>query len=268
MSLRAWRTACASAAGTSHARSGVRCQDAGRCEVVQAVDGTEVLVASASDGAGSAALSEHGARCAVDSFQRAFTGAARLQPDLGFLDEARARAWLAALQHEIAALAAAQGEAPRDYACTFLGAVVGPAAAVFLQVGDGAITVADARGDDEHRWITWPQHGEFANATFFVTMAEAGDVMAFTRREPDDARGQVRELALFTDGLERLILDFTARTVHTPSVRPILGWLAGTAPADGQPSAILAAYLDSASVNRRTDDDKTLVLATRAEPPP
>ncbi len=248
-----WRTAYASAAGTSHARTGAPCQDAGRCEVVVADDGGEVLIASVSDGAGSAAHSEHGARLAVDSFHRAFNSLARAQPDLGFFDEACAHAWLADLQTEIAGLA--DGTPSADYACTFLGAVVGPSAAVFLQVGDGAIVVGAGEG---HDWVFWPQHGEFANSTFFVTMAEADQVMAFARR--DDP---VCELAMFSDGLERLVLDMRARTVHSPSLRPILDWLAGQAPSDGAPSPVLAAYLGSANVNRRTDDDKTLVMAIR-----
>ena len=267
MSLRAWRTAYASAAGTSHVRRGTPCQDAGRCDVVQAADGSEILVASVSDGAGSAPRSEQGARLAVESFQQVFADRARAQPGLGFLDEACARAWLESLQADIAALAEADGLSARDYACTFLGAVIGPTAAAFLQVGDGAIVVADGRDDDEHRWITWPQHGEFANSTFFVTMEEAGQMLAFTRREIDDARAPVRELVMFSDGLERLILDMGRRTVHSPSVRPILNWLAGTEPPGG-PSGVLATYLDSANVNRRTDDDKTLVMATRAETTP
>ena len=267
MSLRAWRTAYASAAGTSHVRRGTPCQDAGRCDVVQAADGSEILVASVSDGAGSAPRSEQGARLAVESFQQVFADRARAQPGLGFLDEACARAWLESLQADIAALAEADGLPARDYACTFLGAVIGPTAAAFLQVGDGAIVVADGRDDDEHRWITWPQHGEFANSTFFVTMEEAGQMLAFTRREIDDARAPVRELVMFSDGLERLILDMGRRTVHSPSVRPILNWLAGTEPPGG-PSGVLATYLDSANVNRRTDDDKTLVMATRAETTP
>ena len=268
MSLRAWRTAYASAAGTSHARTGTPCQDASRCAVVSAEDGSEVLIASVSDGAGSAPQSEHGARLAVESFHRAFSGLARAQPDLGFLDEGRARLWLAELQADIAALADQSGLPAQDYACTFLGAVVGPAAAVFLQVGDGAIVVADGKADDDHRWVNWPQHGEFANSTFFVTMPDAGAIMAFTRREADDARSCVRELVMFSDGLERLVLDMRARTVHSPSVRPILGWLAGTEPAaGGEPSDVLLTYLGSDNVNRRTDDDKTLVVATRAPPP-
>ena len=240
------------------------CQDAGRCDVVVAGDGTEVLIASVSDGAGSAAQSEHGASLAVASFHRTFAEAARLQPDLAFLDEPRAKGWLAGLQAEIATLADESGLPARDYACTFLGAIVGQTAAVFMQVGDGAIVVADGDTGDGHAWVFWPQHGEFANSTFFVTMGEAAEVMEFTRREAADGGG-VRELAMFSDGLERLVLDMRARTVHSPSLRPILGWL-GTCepPADGRASAVLAAYLDSANVNRRTDDDKTLVMATRA----
>ena len=267
MSGRGWRTAYASAVGTSHARTGAPCQDAGRCEVITAADGSEILIASVSDGAGSAAQSEHGARLAVDSFHRAFSETAREDPSLAFLDADSARAWLAELQREIAGLAEESGLSPRDYACTFLGAVVGPTASVFLQIGDGAIVVADAETGDGHDWIFWPQHGEFANSTFFVTMEEAGQVMEFARREAAESE-PLRELVLFSDGLERLILDMRARTVHSPSLRPILDWLAGTEPAaDGAPSAILSTYLGSANVNRRTDDDKTLVMAMRGPQP-
>ena len=265
MSLRAWRTAYASAPGTSHARSGAACQDAGRCDVHGAADGTEVLVASVSDGAGSAARGEDGARLMVGAFQRDGGEAARAAPDLGFLDEGWARAWLAAQQQAIGALATDAGCDPAEYACTFLGAVLGESCAAFLQIGDGAIVVGDvADGFDGHAWVFWPQHGEFANSTNFVTMADAPSLLQFEKRA-----GAIHELALFSDGLERLILDMRARTVHSPSLRPVLGWLAGAEPCrDGAPSAVLAAYLGSAQVNRRTDDDKTLVLATRLQPSP
>ncbi len=49
------------------------------------------------------------------------------------------------------------------------------------------------------------------------------------------------ELALFSDGLERLILDMRARIVHSPSLRPVLR-LAGrhrALPRTVQPSAVL-----------------------------
>ncbi len=80
----------------AYGRSTARMPGAARC--VLAADGTEVLVASVADGAGSAAQSEHGARLVVEAFQREFAEAARAAPDLGFLDAAFARAWLVRMQ--------------------------------------------------------------------------------------------------------------------------------------------------------------------------
>jgi hypothetical protein len=61
-----------------------------------------------------------------------------------------------------------------------------------------------------------------------------------------------------------MVLDMAARTVHSPAFRPIFQWLAGTAPDGAQEAAqALASYLSSDQVNSRTDDDKTLVMATR-----
>ena len=264
-----WRTAYASAVGTSHIRTETPCQDAGCCEVVLAADGSEVLVASVADGAGSAQKSDQGAQLAVDMFQRRFADLARDQPGLEFLDRDQALAWLSDLQSAVAVLAAEADLRPRDYACTFLGAVVGPTAAAFVQIGDGAIVVSDSvAGRDGHSWVFWPQHGEFANSTFFVTMDDAAEILLFERREMQDECSHVWELAMFSDGIERLVLDMSSRTVHSPSLRPILDWVAATQPAttDGAPSDVLASYLSSPNVNRRTDDDKTLVLAARARP--
>lgn len=255
MSLLAWRTAYASTAGTSHARSGTPCQDAGRCDVL-AVAGGEVLVACVADGAGSAAHSELGARLVVECFHAVFGDAARAAPALEWLDRDFALGWLAMVQDRIRGLAADMACEASEFACTALGAVVGETGAGFVQIGDGAIVVG---GAGAHAWVFWPQHGEYANSTFFVTMPDAAELLQFERRNAP------AELALFSDGLERLILDMRTRTVHSPSLRPILGWLAATGPAlDGLPSPVVAAFLHSEPVNRRTDDDKTLVLAVRA----
>ena len=253
-----WRTAYASAAGTAHARASLPCQDNGRCQALRIAEGGEILLASVSDGAGSASQAEHGARLVVDSFHRSFAAAAQSDPSLDWLDADFARAWLAGLQAEIGLIGLQAGCAAGEYAATCLGAVVTPTAAAFLQVGDGAIVIDD--GGAGHRWVFWPQHGEFANSTCFVTMADAADMLCFDKRE-----AAVCELALFSDGLERLILDMRAQTVHSPSLRPVFDWLASTGPAAASgPSDVLAAYLNSPNVNRRTDDDKTLVMAVRA----
>lgn len=229
--------------------------------MVRLADGNEILVASVADGAGSAAQSEYGARLAVQSFQQVFADAARDEPGLGWMDRGFVVQWLTDVQNAMHRMAGLAGGQTKDYACTFIGVVISAEAAVFVQIGDGAIVVS---GAGCHDYVFWPQHGEFANSTFFMTMEAAADLIQVERR---DGLG-LQEIALFSDGLERLILDMRARTVHSPALQPIFGWLAGTEPgvADG-PSSILEAYLNSPNVNRRTDDDKTLVMATRAAAP-
>ena len=74
---------------------------------------------------------------------------------------------------------------------------------------------------------------------------------------------------MFSDGLERLILDMQRphRALAQPAPDP---GLAGRhrAPCGRRPFARAGRLpLGSANVNRRTDDDKTLVMATRAAPP-
>ncbi len=71
-------------------------------------------------------------------------------------------------------------------------------------------------------------------------------------------------LALFSDGIERMVLDMAAQE---PSqrffnfiVQPIIGSTV-TAGKDVQLSGHLKDYLGGEQVNGRTDDDKTLVLA-------
>ena len=192
-----------------------------------------------------------------------FAEAAFSDPDLGTINKQFAERWLGSVRDEIAVLADTEGRPIGDYACTILGAVIGPHGAAYLQIGDGAIVVT---GEEmgEYSWIFWPQHGEYANSTCFLTQADASENLMFEPGPP------VQELAIFSDGIERLVLDMAARSVHSPAFRPIFQWLAGTAPNAVQGcKQALAAYLASDHVNRRTDDDKTLVMATRisaAEP--
>jgi hypothetical protein len=268
MSLRAWRTAYASVVGTSHSATGVECQDAGRCAVIQDSQGSDVLVAAVSDGAGTAPCSARGAALTVNAFLDAASAEVSLAAgDLAFFDHGFASRWLAGVRAEISLLAAAEGRSPKDYACTFLGAVVGNRAAGYVQIGDGAIVVLDGPSS-QPRCVFWPQHGEFANSTFFVTQDGADEVLLLARSTCAEGESAVLEVAMFSDGLERLVLNFATKDVHAPALAPILAWLAGQIPADTcGPSDALIAYLGSQHVNRRTDDDKTLVLATRADPP-
>jgi hypothetical protein len=72
----------------------------------------------------------------------------------------------------------------------------------------------------------------------------------------------INKIAIFSDGIEYLILDEIRRRVHAPALRPIFDWLR-TARA-GEGSRALDTYLGSNHINSRTDDDKTLLMAIRA----
>lgn len=243
MTMTSWRTAYASVIGTSHQESDLPCQDAGICCNVN-----DVLLATVSDGAGSALRAEVGSTLTVEHFIRSFSAVAPKDVTKSLVVD-----WLTILRNEIAAKATEEGLQLRDYACTVAAAIVGQDSAVFFQIGDGAIVVND------YEIVFWPQHGEYINQTNFLVQDNYQEVLQFVVFEQ-----RVEKLALFTDGIERLVLDFISKTVHQPSLRPIFEWLATTELYQEEgPSDALIAYLSSEFINGRTDDDKTLIMATR-----
>ena len=258
-----WRVAQASVIGTSHKKTGLPCQDAGGCRVVSDPNGRHVLLAVACDGAGSASLSLDGATLAVGRFLEQFGDAAR-RTGLDGITKEFTEDWLASLRAEISDRAAAADLSPREFACTILGAVVGDDRVAFFQIGDGAIVVSNRAEAGDYGWVFWPQHGEFANQTNFITQDDALDVLEFELEERC-----IDEIAVFTDGIERLVLDLHEKTAHAPFFRTLFGWLVKTEPAavgeEMPASEVVSHYLGSKQINDRTDDDKTLILASRRQ---
>lgn len=75
---------------------------------------------------------------------------------------------------------------------------------------------------------------------------------------------RIDEVALLSDGLQRLALHYQTRTAHAAFFKPMLATLRDASEdALESLSARLEDYLSSPAVNERTDDDKTLVLASR-----
>jgi len=247
-----WRVLAASVAGTSHAAAGEPCADSCAVRVLGGPGGAGTLVAVAADGAGTSPRAADGARLAclaiVEEAEREGTAV----PGFARGDAVR---WVESVRRRIAEGAAGQQD-PRDFACTLLVALVGARRAFFFQIGDGVIVYRRADGG----WVPalWPQTGEYANTTWFVTDPDAG------KRLQAAEAARVDEVALLTDGLQSLALRFRTREVHEPFFAPMFERLRGEA--EGCSEVLLAelrAFLESAPVNQRTDDDKTLVLATR-----
>jgi hypothetical protein len=167
--------------------------------------------------------------------------------------------WLDAVQVRVAAAARAEHRDSRDFSCTLLVALVDRARAAFFQVGDGAIVYG--RTDGGYAPALWPQTGEYANCTWFATDANAADRLQAASAE------DVHEVALLTDGLQGLALRFATREAHGPFFEPMFARLRREREGQSRPlQQELRAFLGSAPVNQRTDDDKTLVLATRLSP--
>jgi hypothetical protein len=259
--MEAWRYALASVTGSSHIKAGTDCQDASACRILNSTDGHETLVAVVSDGAGSALRGGVGAELACALFQDEIGTLIECGGSPNSLSREFFTQWLVRFTGEVQARAAAEGLMPRDFACTLLGAVIGPETAAFCQIGDGAIVCAHNDGYD---WVFWPQEGEYANQTRFATETDAADHLEFQIME-----AQVDEVALFSDGLQRLALHYASQTAHDPFFRPTFQVVRRAAAGHAHDvSDALNSYLASERVTHKTDDDTTLVLATRCVLPP
>jgi hypothetical protein len=260
-----WRVAYSSVIGTSHEKTGLPCQDAGCCRILSDPDDRHVLLAVACDGAGSASRSLDGATLTIGRFLREFSEATS-HSGLDGITKEFVEDWLSRVRSEIRDRAETDDLSPREFACTILGAVVGHDRAAFFQIGDGAIVVSNRAEPDDYGWVFWPQHGEFANETNFITQDNALEVLEFELVERC-----IDEIAMFTDGIERLVLDLQERTAHAPFFRTLFGWLVQMEPmavSEKIPaSEVVSRYLNSKQINDRTDDDKTLILASRRPAP-
>jgi hypothetical protein len=120
-------------------------------------------------------------------------------------------------------------------------------------------------GGNGWSWVFWPQRGEYANTTFFLT-----DDDAIERFQVEALPGAISDIALMSDGLEPLALYYASKTVHEPffngMFRPLLQ-------SDGikeisHLSESLQQFLSSDQVGSRTDDDVSIILATRRNQDP
>ena len=246
-----WRFATARAPGTLHLKNGLPCQDSLSC----AIPANRTFVAAVADGAGSARMAEVGAHTAVQTIVRSVT-AAFLRGDadpVSMLTEAAAEA-----RDRLAVIAREHATEVRELACTLLAVIAGPQSKNALQIGDGVIVLGDDGSD--WRWAFWPQHGEYANTTHFLTDEDATAFM-----QVEGLGETVSDIALTTDGLERLALHYASKSVYHPFFDGIFAPLHQT---DGEGeiprlSVGLADFLRSERTSARTDDDVSLVIATR-----
>ena len=255
--MRCWRYVQAYSKGTSHLINDLPCQDRALSKIITDSDGQEIFLGAVADGAGSACRSEYGAEIATRLILKKLEDFFRQGKALTDLSRAVIEQWITQISDQIGELANEEGLSRREYACTLLVVAMKPMEGWFFQVGDGAIVVG---AEGEYYPIFWPMTGEYANSTYFIT-----DTSALEQLQVEMINDRFMEdVALMSDGLQGLALQFATRTAHTPFFRPMFTRLAE----ESNPglseilSASLQKFLDSESVCNRTDDDKTLILST------
>lgn len=253
-----WKVIRGSVVGTSHTDLDLPCQDDCYADVLSDSEGNDYLVCLVSDGAGSAKEGGKGAELACVTARSCIEAALENLKSNPFNEEL-VEHWIKNIQQAINEAANANSLTSRDYACTILGAVVGPNKSIFFQIGDGAIVASSGNAQGV---VFWPDSGPYANMTYFVTEEDALMHLHYS-----STSSSIDEIALFSDGIQRLALSFEQRTPHTPFFEPMLNVLRKQSPIECEIlDEQLAKFLTSAQINERTDDDKTLVLATRRLP--
>jgi serine/threonine protein phosphatase PrpC len=209
----------------------------------------ELLFVAIADGAGSAALSQIGSREAV---RHLLSVIPRANLALREVTKDQVRDWMQEVLNHLTTVAERESISLSQLDCTLLLGIIEKSRAVFAQIGDGGWVVEK---DGEVVAVTWPQIGQYANITTFITTNGALDSMQFEQLD-----GKISAIAGFTDGLQMLALDFATLKAHAPFFAPMF---TSVRECDDETGLIapLRGFLASDSVTARTDDDKTLVLA-------
>ena len=254
-----WRVAHASAIGLAHLNQNTECQDRFACRTIETETEGEVLIAVVADGAGSTTDGQTGAELACRIFTEGIAdflsakdaSIKSLTPDFG-------RRWISYFQQQIGATAEQNKKVLRDYASTLVGAVIGASNAAFYQIGDGGIVFSLSGESQSYRFAIAPVEAEYVNVTDFVTDETAAERLRFELVDE-----KVEDLILFSDGIYAVAVDYQKGVPHEPFLMPMIAPLRNGAALEGL-NEKLANFLASPKINEKTDDDKTIILASRA----
>jgi len=251
-----WRVVSAKTAGTSHMETNTPCQDHYLTREVTTSHGAVVLIAVVSDGAGSAVCAEDGANEVCAAIVGIVTETLDKYDHLEDIGDVHVRSWFAAARERLRILACKSEHEIRDYSATAIVAVVGDKSSVYAHVGDGGAVIRQAQNQD-FSVAVWPESGEYANETFFVTDPNVAEHVNITRL------GCVDDVILFSDGLQRLALHAATHSPHAPFFNPLVNHIRTSKKSTDVLSSELECFLRSETVSIRTDDDKSLVIGCR-----
>ncbi|MDI9408222.1 MAG: PP2C family serine/threonine-protein phosphatase [Candidatus Pacebacteria bacterium] len=260
LELTPWSIVGAAVSGAAHRRDGLDCQDYFTTRQFRTAAGESLLLVLLADGAGSASHGLEGAKLACEFITQRVEDFIAEEVNLNSLNRPRVGDWFSQLRQRIQNHAELNHQQGRDYATTLSFALITDReslpSAVFVQLGDSTMVY---RTDPVWQMAFWPQRGEYANTTYFVT-----DEDSHLRFDFITIDQTITEVAMITDGLERLALNHHRKEIHQPFFDDLLATVRRRAHFgfDLTLSAELASYLSSPAITSRCDDDCTIVMAT------
>lgn len=252
-----WLIAQASVVGTGHVKSGLPCQDA---SVARVTDSGEWLVVVVSDGAGTAKRSDEGSKLVATHFFESLLSLSkefeRRAPGQWVNDFVIARV----LEARASLRQKAQADVINDFHCTLVACLLGPSGGFAIHLGDGAIfggcSDQSSLNTAGNFFISYPENGEYANETFFITEGDWVRHLRITPMPPMDW------IYACTDGGTAFALEGD-KEPREGFIFPVLNKVLQQSTQIKRNEALVAILTDSLA-DKVTADDKTIVLACRS----
>lgn len=259
MSFKKWNYTSASVIGQAHVNQKTVCQDRLLCRTFSTETDGEVLIAAVADGAGSTTHGQIGAEIACEFFaEQVEKFLSSGNASVGALNEDFGKLWIEFFQTKIGEVAKETKLELREYATTLIAAIVGKDSAVFYQVGDGAAVFSINGELESYTFGIEPEDTEYVNMTEFLTDDAAANSLRFVCIEKP-----IEDVILFSDGIYAVAVDYQKNKPHEPFLMPMISPLRNGSSAEGL-NEKLGNFLASPKLNEKTDDDKTIILASRA----
>lgn len=250
-----WKAIACRETGTSHQKLDLPCQD--YAEFIRVNDS---IIGAVSDGAGSCKHSDVGSQLAVTTALNYLQKWLKLlkyeQKDsspeiLKDCAEKVFKQTLGEVKEAFDAEAENRKCFPKDLSCTLLVVVATPNWLAAMQIGDGFIVIQQP--ESEYQLLFHPSKGEYANETTFVTASNALEMM-----QVQISFGKQEFICASTDGLERLAINIKDWQPHPPFFDMFKKAL--EIRVEDEEKLSTQQWLKSEEINKRTDDDKTLLL--------
>jgi serine/threonine protein phosphatase PrpC len=249
-----WEAVAKSVIGVKHIKAEKPCQD---YSAYSLEENRQVILGAISDGMGSAEHSDIGSRIAVDLTLKILKNQKvwNLRPEESTLKHFFQNL-LQNVINELTKQATNNGYSIEKLACTLIAFVATPKWFSAIQIGDGQIVVSSPKRD--YKLIFKPDKGEYANETTPITSKSALREMRFCLNPTC-----YEFICAATDGIENIsLLKTEGWKPYNKFFDGLMESIASSQKSLKEKEEEIEHFLNTEEINRRTDDDKTLLLCS------